>query len=482
MSFAELDLHPHVVRRLADLGYRSPRPIQAQAAGPILGGRDVLGLAETGSGKTMAYAAPVVHRLMTERPAAPARPGRRPKGRPRPGIPTPESRLRALVICPTRELARQVAGEFDHLVQGSVLRCALVYGGVGMKPQAEAVAAGADIVVGVPGRILELLNADAMSASHLRHVIIDEADRLFDLGFRPQVRDILDRTPSDRQTLLFTATMPPGVDTLVGEAMRSPVTIEVGAVTTTVDHVRQTLAPMEDHAKIAATLHLLSDGPRRGVLIFCRTKRRVGWVAAALRRHDISTGVIHGDRTQAQRMRTLDQFAAGDLRVVVATDVAARGLHIPSVRTVINYDAPVLPEEYVHRVGRAGHGGGFGESFTLLNRGDERHWSAIMGLTGVRLERSGLDGFDPPRPPKGRKGKDRSHEPAPAAWFEEDAADSGRGGRGSDEDGGGRRKRRGGDAPRRSRASRSLRNERPGKGVKRRPRRDANGDGDRTDR
>lgn len=400
MNFAQLNLHPILVRNLALMGYDEPRPIQAQAMGPILDRRDVIGLAQTGTGKTAAFIVPIAHHLISAKP--PQR-----KGKPIEAM----TRLRALVLCPTRELAQQVAEEAAAIVQGSVLRALCAYGKVAISPQAKAIARGVDILIGTPGRVRELLEAGALSLAHVKHVAIDEADRMLDMGFLPQVSQILQAIPTfqsePRQTLLFTATMPPEVEELAGQFLNNPIRIEVGRHTTPVEHVKQHLLPVDDDDKMTLVLHLIEHDKRRGVLIFCRTRRRVGWVGTALARNNISVGMIHGDRSQAQRQKALVRFSNDELRVLVATDVAARGLHIPAVKNVVNYDMPITPEEYVHRIGRAAHGGGFGEAFTFLSprgRDETLRWRAILNTTGVDVHAETLEGFEPSKNVTPRKG------------------------------------------------------------------------------
>lgn len=383
MPFDQLHLHPIITRNLGLIGYAEPRPIQAQAIPPILDGRDVIGLAQTGTGKTAAFIAPLAHHLISRRP--------QPKGKPI----DPPTRLRALVLCPTRELAVQVADEAAAITQGSVLRTACAYGKVSLSPQAKAIARGVDMLIATPGRVRELLEAGALSLAYIRHIAIDEADRMLDMGFLPQVRLILQTIPPHPQTLLFTATMPPEVEELASAFLNDPVRIEVGRHSTPVSHVQQHLVPVDDRDKVSLLLHLLAQDRRTGVLVFCRTRRRVGWVGTALERNGIKVGMLHGDRSQAQRQRALDRFANKELQVLVATDVAARGLHIPTVRTVINYDVPHPPEEYVHRIGRAGHGGGFGESFTFLSEDDRLHWRAILDSLGIEVYAEDVPGFTP---------------------------------------------------------------------------------------
>jgi ATP-dependent RNA helicase RhlE len=382
MSFDQFNLHPLLVRNLGTMGYTSPRPIQAQSIAPALKGRDVIGLAQTGTGKTAAFIVPVAHHLITSAP---------PKVRGK-SI-DPQSRLRALVICPTRELARQVAEEAALIAQGNVLRVACAYGKVSMRPQIEALSRGVDLLVATPGRVRELVDAGALTLAWIGHVVLDEADRMMDMGFLPQVRQILSAIPTPRQTLLFTATMPGEIETLAREFLNDPVRLEIGRHTTPVAHLTQRLIPVPDRQKVPLILHLLAQENRRGVLIFCNTKRRVGWVGTALTRQNIKAGMIHGNRSQMQREKALDRFSEGQIHVLVATDVAARGLHIPAVRTVVNYDLPFTPQEYVHRVGRAGHGGGFGEAFTLLDEKDRVRWRAVLDTTGVQVFAEHVHGF-----------------------------------------------------------------------------------------
>jgi ATP-dependent RNA helicase RhlE len=472
MSFAELGLNPILVRSLRQMGYRRPRPIQAEAIGPALAGRDVIGLAATGTGKTAAFAVPIAHHLLASRPGAEGGAARRGRGRPRVA---PAARLRALVLCPTRELAQQVEAETARVIAGTMLRATCVFGKVGMRPQIEALQKGVDILVGTPGRVRDLLDADALTLAHARHVVIDEADRMMDMGFRPQVAGILQRTPPGRQTLLFTATMPPVVEALAREFLDDPVRLEIGRHTRAAGHVRQHLVPVEDRLKVPMLLHLLGDGHDRGVLVFCRTRRRVGWVGTALMRNGIRAGMIHGDRTQAQRRRALDRFAEGRLDVVVATDVAARGLHIPAVRTVINYDLPLAPEEYVHRVGRAGHGGGFGESFTMLGRADEGRWRAIERAAALDLEPETLPGFEPPAWARPARSPAKKAPPGKASG--QDGASDGRRdrGKGKGKGKGTKAAPRGGSGSRgrlkrRARRSRAIgKEQKPGTGVRRSP-------------
>lgn len=383
MSFRDLKLNPLLLRNLDAMGYRQPRPIQDRAIGPMLEGRDVIGLAKTGTGKTAAFIAPIAHHLL-ENP---------PRRAPRQPV-APMTRMRALVLCPTRELARQVADEAGRICQGTVLRTACAYGKVGIRSQADAIARGVDMLIATPGRVRELIEANALGLGHVRHVAIDEADRMLDMGFLPQVSSILEKVPLPRQVACFTATMPVEVEQLAMRFLNDPIHIEVDPHTTPAGHVRQHLLEVHERDKVALLLHLLSSGHSKGVLVFCRTRRRVGWAGTALQRHGIASSMIHGDRTQPARQRALDRFGAGELDVIVATDVAARGLHIPTARTVVNYDLPLAAEEYVHRIGRAGHGGGFGEAFTFVTEEDRQRWKAISAIVGTKLKPESLPGFE----------------------------------------------------------------------------------------
>lgn len=412
MSFSELNLSPAVVGGLENAGFTEPTAIQSQIASPALAGRDVIGLAPTGTGKTLAYLAPIVHHLLNGEAASGGAP-------------------RALVLCPTRELAQQAARDggifLDPVARAKrntpheSISIGAVFGGVGINPQAAMLTDGLDILAATPGRARDLIEMNALHLEDLQHVVIDEADRLLDMGFLPQVEAILNRLPRGVQRLLLTATMPPGVERLARSFLHKPVRIEIGTHTRPAKHVEQHRYPVADHLKSRLLLHLLEDSAassddessrRRsahdepgGVLIFCRTRRRAGWVAAALKRHDISVGVVHGDRSQAQRERALRRFAAGELRAIVATDVAARGLHIEAVGTVINYDLPLRAEEYVHRVGRAGHASDYGEAWSFIAPEDEERWQTIARIVRIDLKPEFVEGFDYDEPPRGRPGQ-----------------------------------------------------------------------------
>ncbi len=392
-GFAALGLLSAVVRNLERAGYRRPWPVQAEAIPPAIGGRDVIGLAPTGRGKTMAFAAPIADAILRDTLE------RSPRGRGRRRAPLPAAeRVRGLVLCPTRELAVQVARDAELLFTGTRHSVLAAYGKVSINPQIAALREGCDLLVATPGRLRELLEADALTLAHVDQVAVDEVDRMLDMGFLPQVRWLLERLPADRRTSFFTATMPDAVAELAASFLRDPVTVEAGRHTRPAEHVRQVLLQVADRDKVRMLLELFTRGHGRGTLVFCATRRRVGWVGTALERQGVPVAMLHGDRSQRQREAALGAFERGEVDVLVCTDVAARGLHLERVRTVINYDVPNDPEEYVHRVGRAGHGGDVGEAFTLVGRMDEEKWERIAWSVAEPLPYTEIEGFEPWRP------------------------------------------------------------------------------------
>jgi ATP-dependent RNA helicase RhlE len=442
MSFTELGIQSPLTGNLRRMGCRQPRPVQAGAIPPILAGQDVIGLSRTGTGNTVAFLAPILQQILPPKPG-PRRKGRRSRRH--------DARLRCLVLCPTRELARQVAGDAERLVRDTPLRVVCAYGKVGMRPQAEAIAKGVDLLVATPGRARDLIRAGSLALDDVRHVVIDEADRMLDFGFLPQVQALLGEVPSPRQTVLFTATMPAAVEELARRFLVEPQRIEVDPHTTPVEHVGQRLLAVHNRDKVPLLLDLIQRDGRRGVIVFCRTKRRAGWVGAALRRHGLAVGVVHGDRTQAQRLRSLERFAEGAVDVIVATDVVSRGLHIPAVRHVVNYDVPSLAEDFVHRIGRAGHGGGSGDAITFLCRADMPAWERIVEATGLIIEMEGEPAEPADETPIKPRDRRRGPKPEPADKPKYRRSKSAK---------------RGAPSKRRSRQSRPIKpGEKPGKGV-----------------
>ena len=362
--FETLATDPLLLPRLAKRGIERPTDVQAGTLAAAHEGRDVVAVAPTGSGKTLAFLLPIAKRLRAEPPP-----------RPKNGRVDPMHRLRAVVLAPTRELAQQIAREAEWLFGGTVLRVTCAYGKSAIGPQKADLRAGVDLLVATPGRLRELLEADACSLAWLRTLVIDEADRMLDMGFLPQVQAIADRSPTERQTLLYTATLPKQVEELARTLVREPLRFGDRITAARAEPVAYAAA---DAIKTPLLLELLKDASRTGVLVFVRTRRRAGWVAQALHRNGVAVGSLHGDRSQKQREAALDGVTKGRLRVLVATDVAARGLHVPSLRCVVNYDLPLVDQDLVHRLGRAGHGhAGFAEAFAFVDPDEGDRWKRL---------------------------------------------------------------------------------------------------------
>ena len=372
MPFTALKLHPTLLLGLKDLGFRRPTPIQAEAIPPAIEGRDLLASAMTGSGKTAAFLLPILHRLL---------------GRPR-------GATRALVLTPTRELAAQILGDLNDLAVHTPLTAAAVYGGVGMGPQEHAFRSGVDVIIGTPGRLLDHFRAPYAKLSSLEHLVLDEADRMLDMGFLPDIRRVLRHIPAKRQTFFFSATMPPPIAVLTREMLRNPVTIDVERPTTPATGITQAIYPVPQHLKAPLLLKLLSDASMRDVLVFTRTKHRADRLAKFLGQQHVSVERIHGNRSQAQRTEALAGFKRGTYRVLVATDIAARGIDVSGLGHVVNFDTPPAAEDYVHRVGRTARAEATGTAFTLVSPEEEASVSLIERAIGRRLPRVVVPDFD----------------------------------------------------------------------------------------
>ena len=392
MSFEAFDLHPHIAAGVQSLGYTSPTPIQARSIPTVLQGRDVLGLAQTGTGKTAAFALPILQRLIN---------GRR-------------GRVRALIVAPPRELAEQIHEAFQALGRRTGLRSATVYGGVGMNPQIARIRAGVEVVVACPGRLLDHLERGTIDLSQVEVVVLDEADRMFDMGFLPDVRRILQRLPANRQTLLFSATMPADVRRLAHDILREPVTVQVdrAAPATTVSHA---LYPVAQHLKTALLLELLRHTDAGSVLVFTRTKHRATRLGEQLAKAGYRAASLQGNLSQNRRQAALDGFRTGEFQILVATDIAARGIDVSTISHVVNYDIPDTVDAYTHRIGRTGRAARTGDAFTMVTREDEALVRDIERALGAKIDRRTVEGFDytlppprrdvefarPPRPPRG---------------------------------------------------------------------------------
>jgi ATP-dependent RNA helicase RhlE len=374
-TFADLGLAPPVLQALADRGYERPTPIQADAIPLALRGRDLIGLAQTGTGKTAAFTLPVVHRLL-EGPR----------------------RTRALVLTPTRELCLQVEESVRAYAAHSDLDCIAVFGGVAYEPQETALRNGVAIVVATPGRFIDHLEKGNADVGDLEVLVLDEADRMLDMGFAPQIQKIVSQLPSFRQTMLFSATMPPEVEALGRKYLRRPQVVQVGrrsAAATTVTHA---VYPVARHRKNALLVHLLQEaeaaGDRDAVLVFTRTKAGADRVVRDLEAAGIEAAALHADKTQQARMQALDDFRSGASRVLVATDIAQRGLDISGVTHVVNYDVPQAPEDYVHRIGRTGRAAATGDAYTFMAPDEIAMVRTIERTIGQEIPRVSVPGYD----------------------------------------------------------------------------------------
>jgi ATP-dependent RNA helicase RhlE len=379
MEFSNFDLHPHVVAGVKAIGYLRPTPIQEKAIPPALKGHDVMGLAQTGTGKTAAFALPILDRLM-----------RGPRGH-----------VRALIVAPTRELAEQIHEVISSLSKSTRLRSVTIYGGVGINPQMRSLRSGVEIVVACPGRLLDHINQRTIDLSRVEVLVLDEADRMFDMGFLPDVRKIIKHLPSQRQTLLFAATMPEDVRKLAHEILRAPVTVQVNyaAPISTVAHA---LFPVEQHLKTALLLELLRHTDTGSVLIFTRTKHRAKRLGEQLEKAGYRAASLQGNLSQNRRQSAMDGFRAGSYQMLVATDIAARGIDVSSISHVINYDMPDTVDAYTHRIGRTGRAAKTGDAFTFMTHEDGEMVRSIERVLGSRVERRTLEGFDYKKPMPGR--------------------------------------------------------------------------------
>jgi len=380
VSFEPFALDPRLLSGIRDMGYDKPTPIQEQAIPQILTGRDVLGIAQTGTGKTAAFLLPVLHRLLQSQRGC----------------------TRCLILAPTRELAMQIEDNRIGLSYHAPLSGSIVYGGADYAAQERALKGKPDIVTATPGRLLDFLFRGMPDLSRLEVLILDEADRMLDMGFMPDIEKILRRLPETRQNLLFSATMPPAIERFANQILRDPLRIVVGPTSRPVDLVDQSVVHVSGNDKIRLLLHLLEDGDLSSVLVFVSTKVGASRVWRDLVRAGVPTGVIHSDRTQQERFQALEAFRHGEHRVLVATDVAARGIDVDGISHVVNLDVPRSPEDYVHRIGRTGRAGETGHALTFVASDDERKLAAIEHLLKKTFERRTFDGFRAPSRGDGR--------------------------------------------------------------------------------
>jgi ATP-dependent RNA helicase RhlE len=372
MPFARLGLHADLLKGIRELGFTRPTPIQDQAIPPALEGRDLLACAMTGSGKTAAFLLPILHRLI---------------GKPR-------RITRVLILTPTRELAAQILEDFNALAVHTSLTGAAVYGGVGMGPQEHAFRTGVDVIVATPGRLLDHATRPYAKLDSLEYLVLDEADRMLDMGFLPDIKRILRHIPARRQTLFFSATMPPPIGALASEMLKKPATINVQRQSTPPSGITQAAYPVPQDLKPSLLLELLQRKILQQALVFTRTKHRANRLADFLVQHGIKAERIHGNRSQSQRTQALAGFKSGRYPVLVATDIAARGIDVEALSHVVNFDVPAAPDDYIHRVGRTGRAEMTGEAFTFVTPQDEGDWRAIERAIGRSLPRVTLPDFN----------------------------------------------------------------------------------------
>ncbi|TAH51934.1 MAG: DEAD/DEAH box helicase [Chloroflexota bacterium] len=374
MNFNQFSLDARLQKSIAALGFQEPTPIQAATIPVALTGQDILGSAETGTGKTAAFLIPAIQKLLAQNVA--------------------QHSLRVLILVPTRELALQVAEQAQALVRHTDLRVAAIYGGVGMVNQEQALKRRTDIVIATPGRLQDHMNRGYVTFKALQVLVLDEADRMLDVGFLPAIRRIVRELPHERQTMLFSATLVAEILSLASEVTRKPARIAV-ETTATPQAIEQALFTVGEHQKTEALQKLLADKEMESVLVFARTKHRADKIVRHLKKANIRADVIHGNRSQNQRVAALSAFRNGKARVLVATDIAARGIDVEGISHVVNYDVPMQAEDYVHRIGRTGRAQAVGSAYTLVTPLDEPQVKKIERVLNQKLPRRRIDGIEP---------------------------------------------------------------------------------------
>ncbi|HEY5377580.1 MAG TPA: DEAD/DEAH box helicase [Polyangiaceae bacterium] len=406
LAFTDLGLSPAVLAALTAEGYVNPTPIQQKAIPEVLKGRDLLGCAQTGTGKTAAFAVPMIERLMVSQTPRDAR------------------RPRALVLSPTRELSAQIAESFANYGRGSNLKYAVIFGGVGQGPQISALSRGLDVLVATPGRLIDLMNQGAAFLDKVEILVLDEADRMLDMGFLPDVRRILQKLPKQRQTLFFSATMPSDIEKLSREILVNPVRVDVAPVSSTAERIEQSVYMVEASEKRRVLERVLRDPAVERAIVFTRTKHGANRLVKELERGEIPAEAIHGNKSQGARQRALDNFKSGRLRVLIATDIAARGIDVDGISHVVNYDLPNIPESYVHRIGRTARAGAAGIAISLCSREERGYLRDIERPTRTPIrkletpeataEENRVRAARPPesdvRPPEQRQGGGRGYQ------------------------------------------------------------------------
>ncbi|WP_395749911.1 DEAD/DEAH box helicase [Prosthecobacter sp.] len=377
MSFKPLGLDPNILTAIQEAGYTEPTPIQAAAIPVIIQGGDVIGIAQTGTGKTAAFTLPILTRL-TSNPIA--------QGQRR--------RTRVLVLAPTRELVAQIEENVLAYARHLPLKIAKVYGGVGEKPQKDALRAGSDIVIACPGRLLDLMGQRCADFSQLEYLVLDEADRMLDMGFLPDIRRVINQLPKKRQTLMFSATLSKEIESLTHEFQHSPKIVQIGKRSNPAESVTQLVYEVHKHLKLPLLSHLLKDDKMQMVLVFSRTKHGADKIARKLEQTGVKCATLHANRSQNQRLRALDDFKTGTVRVLVATDIAARGIDVDGISHVVNFDFPHIVEDYVHRIGRTGRAQAIGDAISFVSPDEAADVRKLEKFINRGLVRKRAEGFD----------------------------------------------------------------------------------------
>jgi ATP-dependent RNA helicase RhlE len=397
MPFQQLGLDAKILRAVQEAGYTEPTPIQAAAIPPVIAGHDLIGIAQTGTGKTAAFTLPMLTKLAATEGGPP--PSHRFGATSRHGIeprPGTERRrgTRALVIAPTRELVVQIEENTRIYGKHLPLSIATVFGGVGEQPQIRALRSGADVVIACPGRLLDLMRQRCADFSQLKFLVLDEADRMLDMGFLPDIRRIVQQLPKQRQTLMFSATLSKEIEVLTREFQRGPKIVQIGRRSNPAETVAQFLYEVPKHLKSSLLLHLLQDPQMNMVLVFSRMKHAADRIARQLEQKGVRTATLHSNRSQNQRLRALKDFKSGAVRVLVATDIAARGIDVDGISHVVNYDFPMHPEDYVHRIGRTGRAHAVGDAISFVSPEDHKELRALERFIGRGIVRKKAEGFN----------------------------------------------------------------------------------------
>jgi ATP-dependent RNA helicase RhlE len=390
MPFKALGLHPLLLQAIQETGYTEPTPIQAAAIPEIIQGRDVIGIAQTGTGKTAAFTLPLLHRLHANPPVR-------------------RHATRTLVLAPTRELVVQIEENVRAYAKHVPIAITKVFGGVSERPQIQALRSGAEMVIATPGRLLDLMSQRCADFSGLEHLVLDEADRMLDMGFLPSIKRVVNALPRKRQTLLFSATLSKEIEALTHEFQQNPKVVQIGRRSNPAETVTQFVYEVPRHLKTALLCHLLQDAALNMVLVFTRTKHGADRIARKLESIGIKTGALHANRSQNQRLRALEDFRSGNIRVLIATDIAARGIDVDGISHVVNLDFPPQVEDYIHRIGRTGRANAIGDAISFICQDDHGSLRSLERFIGRGIVRKKAEGFDynVPEPPMSLEEKNR---------------------------------------------------------------------------